>query len=58
MFGNMGFWDEAQYSLADAHQRAPPKRWYHLPDYTASHPKDLKPCGANICLKSRQLSCS
>lgn len=30
----------------------------YVPTYTASHPKDLKPCGANICLKSRQLSCS
>jgi succinate dehydrogenase flavin-adding protein (antitoxin of CptAB toxin-antitoxin module) len=27
----------------------------YVPTYTVSHPKDLKPCGANICLKSRQL---
>lgn len=30
----------------------------YVPTYMASHPKDLKPCGANICLKSRQLSWS
>lgn len=30
----------------------------YVPTYTASHPKDLKPCGANICLKSRRLGWS
>jgi hypothetical protein len=30
----------------------------YAPTYKPSHPKDLKPCGANICSKSRQLSWS
>jgi succinate dehydrogenase flavin-adding protein (antitoxin of CptAB toxin-antitoxin module) len=30
----------------------------YVPTYTASHPKDLKPCRANICFKSRQPSWS